>query len=222
MLSTRFIQSLLNDDFDIGMLQSDQDRRNELASITEEEITVLISRLHEVLPIIQSIRSQKQSNARKVLEDAIGASGMFKSVEELLEAITGDTPTRTTTTKKTKTNNNRIYRIELFDSKSDERRGYTITNGQMPPSLKDDPIYKALIKKNPVLEDVSEFLMVMSPEYREQHPINAKYNKIEFHINERGKLNSKAMAFYEDYIKTNPDASTIEFKKMVMDSYKKV
>ncbi|MDV0675308.1 hypothetical protein VC636_10035 [Citrobacter freundii] len=112
--------------------------------------------------------------------------------------------------------------LAVLDSAADERRGYSIVNGVIPPTIKKDPVYMALVAKTPELEDVSELLMAFSPEYQEAHPINAKYEKETFHINERGRLNTKAMKYYNQYRKKHPGTTTSEFKELVMTNYKKV
>ena len=42
------------------------------------------------------------------------------------------------------------------------------------------------MKKNPELEDVHEFLRAYCPEYADRYLINAKWNKKEFHVGDRG------------------------------------
>ncbi|EIF1934592.1 hypothetical protein LD314_004559 [Salmonella enterica] len=227
-ITTKFIATVLNDDYTPAMLQADGDRRNELANMGTNELQTLIDRLADVIPMVNEIRGQKRQEAMKLLEGVVG-TGSFASVQELLQAVTGGTTsateeprTKAKTKQKTTTNNNRVYRVEIYDNAADERRTYTIVNNVLPPTLQKDPAYMALVAKNPELADPTELLMAYSTEYRDTHPINAKYEKVEFHINERGRLNAKAMKFYEQYKKKNPNATTSEFKTVVMDNYKKV
>lgn len=221
-LTNSFFQSLLVQDFNTAVLQSDARRRNELASIDPVEIETLIERLKEVHHVVLQIRSQKQQEAVELLKGLVGKGTGFNSVEELIEAAGGMIEERPTPSKKGGVTNNRIYRIELLDSGNDERRGYSIVNGVIPPTLKKDPVYVALLAKNPELEHVDELLMAFSPEYQESHPINAKYEKETFHINTRGKFNRKAMVMFSRYKKKVPEATPAQFRELVMTNYKDV
>lgn len=224
-LNSKFLQILQNEDFHNGMLSADSETRSILATVAPEDIDLLIERLTAVRPLITDMREQKKKEAFKLLQDAIGASSTFSSVEDVLAALNGtsEAPAKTRTNKvKNSTSTNKSYRIALYDAGMDEHREYTITNKIMPPSLTKDPAYLALVKKNPELGNVDEFLRVYSPEYAEEYPINAKWNKKEFYLNLRGTLNAKAAQYFEDFKKENPTASLAEFKTIVQEAYKKV
>lgn len=232
-LNSKFLQILQNEDFHNGMLSADSETRSILATVVPEDIDTLIERLTAVRPLIADMREAKKQEAIKLLQEAIGASTSFNSVEDVLAALNGtsDAPASKGKTKtpkaknknSTSTSTNQNYRISLFDADMDERREYTITNSIMPPSLLKDPVYVAVVKKNPELEDVHEFLRAYSPEYAARYPINAKWNKKEFHVGDRGPLKGKkAQQCFEEFKKENPTGEVKEFRQLAKDTYQKV
>lgn len=85
-ITTKFIATVLNDDYTPAMLQADGDRRNELANMDTNELQTLIDRLADVIPMVNEIRGQKRQEAMKLLEGVVG-TGSFASVQELLQPL---------------------------------------------------------------------------------------------------------------------------------------
>lgn len=222
-ITSKMISTVLHDDFHIGMLTADAAGRNALAKVTEKDVDILISRLEDIKEYISTIHSERIKEAQKLLESALKESTTFDSVEELLATLQADTTVPAPKTKQLKPNGNRIFEVVIVDAKNDERRRYNVINKKLPAALLKDTVYQQLIKKNPELADVDEFLRAYSEEYRTTYPINAKWNGKEFHLNTKGKMNSKAQEYYAEYKKELPkNADEQDFKEYVTKSYKVV
>ncbi|EFD5120655.1 TPA: hypothetical protein ACHFYZ_000157 [Escherichia coli] len=224
-ITSKMITTVLHDDFHIGMLTADAAGRNALAKVNVNDVDVLISRLEDIKEYISTIQSERIKEAHRILEMAIkeNDNSTFDSVEDLLAALQTDAPVQASTTKQLKPNGNRIFEVVIVDAKNDERRRYNVINKKIPAALLKDTVYQQLIKKNPELADVDEFLRAYSEEYRTTYPINAKWNGKEFHLNTKGKMNSKAKEYYAEYKKEFPkNADEQDFKEYVTKSYKVV
>lgn len=223
-LTQKMLAATLNADFRPEVLAPDSEGRLALAAVSTEEITAVIERLVELRTYVAGLQNERQEAARKALQDVLGGLPGFASIEDLIAAASGAeapvAPVKGKTKNPTATNNNKRYEVVIYDSKKDERRNYIIFNKKME-AVKADPLYASIIKKNPELEDTDEFLRAYSEDFRKDYPINAKWNSQEFHCNERGKLNSKAARFYEEFVKENPTGDLKEFKTLVKEAYSK-
>ncbi|MGI1608025.1 hypothetical protein ACKQC9_27290 [Klebsiella michiganensis] len=219
-ITAKMLSTLLNDNFHISMLMSDDSNRKSLSKITVEEVDTLISNLTVLREHVVDNHDRRLEEAKELLQRLIGESTTFSSVDDLLNTL-GQSHTQTETTTLAKAKGYKTFEVVLTDSKKDERRTYTITNKVITKSLRNDPVYQALINKNPELIDVDEFLRAYSEEYRNTYKINAKWDGNEFHINMKGKLNSKSMKYFEEYKKKYPNGNEQSFKELVQTNYKK-
>lgn len=213
-ITATMIRSLLVDDFDVGILISDSERRKELAAIKPEEVDELISRLNQVKDYIVTAQEERRTEALEALKGVLSGTG-FDSVEELLAAAAGSTvetpKARTTST----TNNNKSFTVVI------DRKQFTVINKQIPAALRDNEAYIKLIKARPEMEKVDNLLREYSTDYQQAYPLNAEWNGNEFHINSRGKLNEQAMKYFNEYKKKNgggkDDKEVLkEFKEAVL------
>ncbi|MGZ7154266.1 hypothetical protein ACW0DL_00690 [Escherichia coli] len=221
-ITAKMISTILNDDFNVGMLTADATGRNALANVNEEDIDTLIQRLGEVKDYVSTLRTERINEAKKLLESLVQESGSFSSVEELLSTLAVSSPA-SIPQKASKPNGNKIFEVVIVDSKKDERRTYNVINKKLPAALLKDEVYIQLVKKNPELSDVDEFLRAYSEDYRKKYPLNAKWNGHEFHLNQKGKMNAKAQEYYAEYKQQYPkQADEQDFKELVTKAYKVV
>lgn len=218
-ITAKMLGILLNEDFHVSMLMADESSRNAFSKVTVQEIDTLIANCMALKEVVNDAQEQRAQKAQELLERLVEESGTFSSVDELLSAMghTGSVANVSSTPKGYKT-----FEVVLVDSKKDERRTYTVTNKVLTKSLKSDPIYQQLIDKNPELKDVDELLRAYSEDYRKTYPINAKWDGDEFHLNLRGKMNSKSLKYFNEYQKKYPKGTEQDFKQIVQDNYKKV
>nr|WP_085842357.1 hypothetical protein [Klebsiella pneumoniae] len=214
-ITVKMLSTLLNDNFHISMLISDELSRKALSKVTVEEVDTLISNLSIVKDYVVENQDRRIEEAKDLLQRIIGESSTFNSVDELLTVL-GQTVPPAQKAKGYKT-----FEVVLTDSAKNERRTYTVTNKVITKALRNDPVYQMLISKNPELEDVDELLRAYSADYVKAYPINAKWEGNEFHINMKGKFNSKSMKYYNEYKKKYPKGTEQDFKELVQTNYKK-
>jgi len=190
---------------------ADAERRREFVQIDVEDLDALVERLGEVRDAVVVEKEERQKEATEALQalksnEAVRALlGDFDSLEELLEAAGGvakahrETTTRANTPSST--SNNKSFQIELFDSVSGKTIRGKAVNKKLTAEIENSEAYKTLIEKDPSMADFDTFMRKYSEEYRNEYPLNAKYNGKEFHINARGKLNQYAMAHFEAFKK---------------------
>lgn len=219
-INEKFLNILQNEDFHPGMLSVDSEHRCILATVSVQDIETLIERLQEVKPLIEHYHTERHKEALRLLQDAVGASTTFGSVEELLNSVQGGVKPRTPTTAST--NNNHIFEVVLYDSVKDEYRSYKVVNSRMPLALTNDAVYRTIINSNPDMQQIEVFLRAYSEDYRNTYPLNAKWEGKEFHINDRGQLNRIASEYYNEYIKKHPQGNTKLFREYVTTNFKKV
>lgn len=222
-ITSKILSKLNNSDFNVGMLSSNNEDRAALVKVKPEDVDTLIDNLQQLKTYVIDLQESKQANARKLLESIVSESSDFGSVEELLSALGGNAataaPTATTTPKP---NGNKSFDVTLFDKDKDEHRTYTITNKVIKKSLLEDPVYQEIIAKDKSMSNIDVFLRAYSPQYAEAYPINAKWKKITFHLNSKGRLNEQSAKFFEEYKAEHPEADEKEFKQFVSENYKKV
>ncbi|EPX9549061.1 hypothetical protein [Klebsiella pneumoniae] len=220
-ITARMISKVLSDDFQLGLLKADAKDRAAFLQVDASEIDIVIERLNAFKDAVLEEQSEKENQAHKLLEELVAQSGMFSSVEEVLQALkTAPAPAATNRGSNTKTY--ATWEVVLFDQDKDERRTHTITNKVITKTLREDPVYQAIIKKNPELEDVDQFLFAYSPEYATKYAHNAKWGKKTFHVNKQGRLNKEAQQYYDEWLAKNPDGDEAAFKKQVKEAFKKV
>ncbi|EPB3479033.1 hypothetical protein ACRFZU_000505 [Escherichia coli] len=215
-LNSRIINPLLEKDFNPGIYKGADIN---LSNVNPEDIDILAANLSVLKQFVIDVKQDKEAQARKLLESLIEQSGEFKSVDELLSAL-GNAPAPAQQTKTAKPNGNKVYEVTLFDKDSDEHRRYNVINKVLPKGLLNDPVYQAIIKKNKELVDVDLFLRAYSTDYANQYPINAKWKKETFHLNQKGRLNAQSAKYFEEYKKEYPNGDEKDFKEHVTKEYK--
>lgn len=216
------IRSILADDFNVGQLVADGERRKELAAIAPEEVDELVSRLQDVKAYVATAQEERRREALEALKSVIGDTG-FTSVEELLAAaggVTAPAPVKAKAASKGSSSNNKSFTVVIG------QKSYSVVNKQLPAGLRDSEAYQTLIKARPEMEKVDNLLREYSTDYQQAYPMNALWNGKEFHINSRGKLNETSQAFFEEFKKkdkSGADDKTLlaNFKKKVEEDFNK-
>lgn len=220
-ITATMIRSILADDFNVGQLVADGERRKELAAIAPEEVDELVSRLQDVKAYVATAQEERRREALEALKSVIGDTG-FTSVEELLAAaggVTAPAPVKAKAASKGSSSNNKSFTVVIG------QKSYTVINKQLPAGLRDSEAYQTLIKARPEMEKVDNLLREYSTDYQEAYPMNAFWNGNEFHYNLKGPMNEFAAKYYEEFKKkdkSGDDEKTLKtkFKKLVMDSFK--
>lgn len=224
-LTARIVGKLLTDNFNVGILCSDSTDRTALSKVQPEDIDTLIDNLQQLKTYILDLREHKEANARKILETLVKESPEFGSVEELLALLGGTQAAAVapnSNAKSTKQSGNKAYEVVLLDKATDTHKRFNVVNKILPKALLNDETYQEIIAKNKDMNDIDLFLRAYSNDYAEQYPINAKWKKNTFHLNQKGRLNAQSAKFYEEFKAEHPEADEKEFKQFVSDSYKKV
>lgn len=216
------IRSILADDFNVGQLVSDGERRKELAAIAPEEIDELVSRLHDVKAYVATAQEERRREALEALKSVIGDTG-FSSVEELLAAaggVTAPAPVKAKVKAPSSNSNNKSFTVVIG------QKSYNVINKQIPSGLRDSEAYQTLLKARPEMEKVDNLLREYSTDYQEAYPMNALWNGKEFHINSRGKLNETSQTYFEEFKKkdkSGADDKTLlaQFKAKVTEDFAK-
>ncbi|HIE5387119.1 TPA: hypothetical protein ACXNPR_000417 [Enterobacter cancerogenus] len=222
-ITTTMIRSILADDFNVGQLVADSERRKELAGIASNEVDELISRLNDVKAYIATAQEERRREALEALKGIISEQSMFTTVEELIEAATGGTPTthlRTKIRTTSSNSNNKSFTVVIG------QKSYSVVNKQLPAGLRDSEAYQTLIKARPEMAKVDNLLREYSTDYQQAYPMNALWNGKEFHINSRGKLNEISQTYFEEFKKkdkSGADDKTLlaNFKKKVEEDFNK-
>ncbi|WP_147716192.1 hypothetical protein [Klebsiella variicola] len=224
-LTTRIVGKLLTDNFNVGILSADGTDRSALSKVQPEDIDTLIDNLQQLKTYILDLREHKEANARKLLETLVKESPEFGSVEELLAVLGGTQAAAaapTSTANSTKQSGNKAYEVVLLDKATDTHKRFNVVNKILPKALLNDETYQEIIAKNKDMNDIDLFLRAYSNDYAEQYPINAKWKKHTFHLNQKGRLNAQSAKYYEEYKAEHPDSDEKAFKQFVSESYKKV
>lgn len=194
--------------------------------IAIEDLDTLASNIPVLREHIISTRQAQQEATREKLEAFLkeNASLGIGSVEELVQRLTGSIEATTVTTaSKPAKDNNTKFTVTLFNPETQKHESFPVVNKVLSKKVKEHPAYVSLVEKDKSMLDVDNFLRAFSPEYSERYPINAKYKKIEFHINDQGKLNKQSQEFFDDYLKSSPENQSVDaFRQMVKHAYKKV
>ena len=232
-VTASMIRTILADDFNVGLLMADSDRRREFVQIDVEDLDALAERLGEVREAVVVEQEERHKEATEALQalktnDAVRALlGDFNSLEELLEAAGGiakahrESTTRASTPSST--SNNKTFAIELYDTVSGKTIHGKAVNKKLTADIENSEAYKTLIEKDPSMADFDTFMRKYSEEYRNEYPLNAKYYGKEFHINARGKLNQYAMVHFEAFKKKDKSGADdkellAKFKESVLIS----
>lgn len=221
-ITATMIRSILADDFNMGVLLADAERRKELAAIAPEEVDELVSRLQDVKAYVATAQEERRREALEALKSVIGDTG-FASVEELLAAaggVTAPAPVKVKAASKGSSSNNKSFTVVIG------QKSYSVVNKQLPAGLRDSEAYQTLIKARPEMEKVDNLLREYSTDYQQAYPMNALWNGKEFHINSRGKLNETSQAYFEEFKKkdkSGADDKTLlaNFKKKVEEDFNK-
>lgn len=210
------IRSILADDFNVGQLVADSERRKELANIAPEEVDELVSRLQDVKAYVSTAQEERRKEALEALKSIIGGTG-FSSVEELLAAAGGvvSAPVQAKAKTKPTSSNNKSFNVVIG------QKSYSVVNKQIPAGLRDSEAYQTLIKARPEMEKVDNLLREYSTDYQEAYPMNASYAGEVFHMNERGKLNEISQNHFAAYQAKYPNASLADFKELVKANFEK-
>lgn len=216
-ITAKMISSILADDFQPGYLLTEGEDRAKFLAIDPSELDELLARIEAVKAELNTRLEMRQANARQTVEEIfeqLNTNGEFKSVDELIHALTGNEVSPAISTTKTSTSKNVTF-IAVID-----RKEFKITNNKIPEALKNNEAYKKLIKARPEMGDVDNFLREYSEDYKAAYPLNAIFNNEEFYVNERGQLNRNAKQYYEAWLakkkKTASTEALKEFKKEVM------
>ncbi|HHH4724444.1 TPA: hypothetical protein ACPZ06_001101 [Klebsiella pneumoniae] len=221
-ITATMIRSILADDFNMGVLLADAERRKELAAIAPEEVDELVNRLQDVKTYVSIVQEDRRREALEALKSVIGDTG-FASVEELLAAaggVTAPAPVKAKAASKGSSSNNKSFTVVIG------QKSYSVVNKQLPAGLRDSEAYQTLIKARPEMEKVDNLLREYSTDYQQAYPMNALWNGKEFHINSRGKLNETSQAYFEEFKKkdkSGADDKTLlaNFKKKVEEDFNK-
>lgn len=221
-ITATMIRSILADDFNMGVLLADAERRKEVAAIAPEEVDELVNRLQDVKTYASIAQEERRREALEALKSVIGDTG-FTSVEELLAAaggVTAPAPVKAKAASKGSSSNNKSFTVVIG------QKSYSVVNKQLPAGLRDSEAYQTLIKARPEMEKVDNLLREYSTDYQQAYPMNALWNGKEFHINSRGKLNETSQAFFEEFKKkdkSGADDKTLlaNFKKKVEEDFNK-
>ncbi|MFK0368968.1 hypothetical protein ACIQT3_02115 [Enterobacter sichuanensis] len=221
-ITATMIRSILADDFNVGQLVADGERRKELAAIAPEEVDELVSRLQDVKAYVATAQEERRREALEALKSVIGDTG-FASVEELLAAaggVTAPAPVKAKAASKGSSSNNKSFTVVIG------QKSYSVVNKQLPAGLRDSEAYQTLIKARPEMEKVENLLREYSTDYQQAYPMNALWNGKEFHINSRGKLNEVSQTYFEEFKKkdkSGADDKTLlaNFKKKVEEDFNK-
>lgn len=212
-ITATMISKILQDDFHTSFLIADAEHRTELAQIDPADVSELIRRLNEALPVIQKVHTERRTEALEAIKAALPKG--FASVEELIAAATGTkAKTKTKSDSAAANNNNKIFTVVI------DRTEFKIVNKKIPASLRDNEAYQKLIKARPELEDVDKLMREYSTDYQQAYKYNAKYNGKLFHMNERGKLNEVSTEYFTDYQKKFTNGDIKDFKEHVRAEYK--
>ncbi|EOZ1406514.1 hypothetical protein U9W91_001956 [Enterobacter hormaechei] len=221
-ITATMIRSILADDFNMGVLLADAERRKEVAAIAPEEVDELVNRLQDVKTYASIAQEERRREALEALKSVIGDTG-FTSVEELLAAaggVTAPAPVKAKAASKGSSSNNKSFTVVIG------QKSYSVVNKQLPAGLRDSEAYQTLIKARPEMEKVDNLLREYSTDYQQAYPMNALWNGKEFHINSRGKLNETSQAYFEEFKKkdkSGADDKTLlaNFKKKVEEDFNK-
>ncbi|MCC4525058.1 hypothetical protein [Enterobacter hormaechei] len=192
-ITATMIRSILADDFNVGQLVADSERRKELAAIAPEEVDELVSRLQDVKAYVATAQEERRREALEALKSVIGDTG-FTSVEELLAAaggVTAPAPVKVKAASKGSSSNNKSFTVVIG------QKSYTVINKQIPAGLRDSEAYQTLIKARPEMEKVDNLLREYSTDYQEAYPFNARFGNTNFHINTQGQPNAETKAQFE-------------------------
>ena len=198
------------------------DNKADIERINLSDLDVLEANIPVLRDYIQTTRQQREEATREKLEAFLkqNADLGIGSVQELIAALSG--ADSSTVERKTKPDNNTRYTVTLYNPETDKHEAFPVVNKILSKKIKEHPSYIALVKKDKAMSDVDNFLRSFSPEYCERYPINAKWKTKTFHINDQGKLNKQSQAFYQEYLKSQPDGTTDDFRTLVKQSYKQV
>lgn len=220
-ITAKILSKLNNSDFNVGVLSADNSDRAALVKVKPEDIDTLIDNLQQLKTYVADLQESKQANARKLLESLVKESTDFSSVDELL-AVLGGGSVGTVAIETSKPNSNKSFDVTLFDKDKDEHRTYTVTNKVIKKALREDPVYQEIITKDKSMENVEVFLRAYSPQYAEAYPINAKWKKHTFHLNQKGRLNAQSSEYFNEWLKDFPNGDEADFKEQVTKAYKNV
>lgn len=219
------IFNILRNPLHVGQFHASENAAD-FFKIDVADLDLLADNIATARAYLLEVREEQQQKTRKKLEAFLATNNDLgiSSVDELIATLTGSVEATTEQPRKTKAkaDNNTKFDVTLFNPETEKHETFPVINKVLSKKIKDHPAYIAAIKKDKTLEDVDNFLRAYSPMYCERYPINAKYKKNEFHINDQGKLNKQSQAFFADYLKTQPDATTDDFRTLVKQSYKQV
>jgi len=230
-ISSRILQLLVNE---TNVAQYEQPdvaplvRKIELADLDllARNIPVLREHVVAVHEAAEIEAEEARRTTRKKLEDFLKANNELgiTSVEELLKTLSEEPQTVSKSKSKTKAlkDNNSKFTVTLMNPETQKHETFPVINKILSKKITQHPAYLALVKKDKSMTDIDNFLRAFSPEYVKKYPINAKYNKATFHINDQGKLNKQSQEYYQEYLKTHQKATVDEFRTSVKESYKKV
>ncbi|EPN5737273.1 hypothetical protein ACT0JU_000134 [Cronobacter dublinensis] len=224
-ITAKILSKLNNSDFNVGVLSADNADRAALVKVKPEDIDTLIDNLQQLKTYVADLQESKQANARRLLETLVKESTDFSSVDELLSVLGGTqaaAAASSSTGNNTKQSSNKAYEVVLLDKATDTHKRFNVVNKILPKALLNDETYQEIIAKNKDMNDIDLFLRAYSSDYAEQYPINAKWKKHTFHLNQKGRLNAQSAKYYEEYKAEHPDSDEKAFKQFVSDSYKKV
>ncbi|EIX1499948.1 hypothetical protein ACW2AV_000156 [Cronobacter sakazakii] len=224
-ITAKILSKLNNSDFNVGVLSADNADRAALVKVKPEDIDTLIDNLQQLKTYVADLQESKQANARRLLESLVKESTDFSSVDELLSVLGGTqaaAAASSSTGNNTKQSSNKAYEVVLLDKATDTHKRFNVVNKILPKALLNDETYQEIIAKNKDMNDIDLFLRAYSSDYAEQYPINAKWKKHTFHLNQKGRLNAQSAKYYEEYKAEHPDSDEKAFKQFVSDSYKKV
>ncbi|MBK5013985.1 hypothetical protein [Pantoea sp. S62] len=200
------------------------DNKADIERINLADLDVLESNIPVLREYIQTTRQNREEATRKKLEAFLkqNADLGISSVEDLIATFQGREEVPQQRKQKPKADNNTRYTVTLFNPETEKHEQFPVVNKILSKKIKEHPAYIALVKKDKSMSDVDNFLRAFSPEYGERYPINAKWKTKTFHINDQGKLNKHSQAYFNEHLKTQPDATTDDFRTLVKQSYKQV
>ncbi|EMZ5841205.1 hypothetical protein [Yersinia enterocolitica] len=213
--NSRTLVTLFNDDYNMGVLLSDNTKRESVLNIDITEIDTLILRLKELRDKVEETQKSKENVLKNYILEKLQENDLFKdlTVDAVISQLSGKVATPIS-----KKNPPKIHEVTFNDN--GEIRRFNVTNRQLPRKLKTDPFYLKVIEKNPEFNDDDEFLRAYSADYAKEFAYDAKYGSNVFYCNDKGTLNKKAAVYWADFKKNNPDSQLSDFKQQCKDNFK--
>ncbi len=222
---TNRIMNILKNEMHVGQFHN-SDVSSDFLKIDVADLDLLAENVATARAYLLQVKEEQQKSMRVKLEEFLSSNkdlGVY-TIEDLLVQLANVEPTeqpkKAKATTKAKDNNTR-FEVTLFNPENEKHETFVVVNKILRRKITQHPAYVAIVAKDKTMQDVDNFLRAYSPQFAEKYPINAKWKKKEFHINDQGKLNKQSQAFFDEYLKEYPENNTEDFRSVVKTAYKK-